>query len=121
MSKKKRIRLNKEQKSILKNLEWFVANRINWVGEQDLKEAVLDGHWAVFSIREDPYKTYAKYWTFDCFDCLLMTDSQKGADAIVKWNSPTHALMVNMRYFNETREVRNSWMPRFCFPDNLDE
>jgi hypothetical protein len=117
MAKKKRIRLNQEQKLILKHLEWFIKNKIIWVGEQDLKDTVLDGHWAVFSIRGDPYKTYAEHWTFDCFDTLLMADSKRDAEIIVKWNMPTHALIVNIRWFNEAKEIRNAWKPEFNFSE----
>lgn len=121
MAKKKRVRLSKNQKTTLKHLKWFVENKIIWVGEQDFKDAVLDGHWAVFSIRENPYETYAKYWTFDCFDSLLITDSKSNAEAIVRWNAPTHALIVDLKYFDEISETRRAWKPNFNFPEDLDE
>ena len=123
MGKQKKIKLNKEQKEILKNLKWYIKNKIIWMGPKDdryLKEICLDGHVAVFSISGDPYKNYAKYWTFDCFDSLLMTDSVDGAKAITKWNRDTHTLIIDLRLFMYLGEIKRYYKPRFEFPEGLE-
>ena len=81
----------------------------------------MDGHIAVFTIRDNPYKTYAEYWAFDCFDTVVMADSVNVAKAILKHNTPTYGLAVDLKLFRIISEVRNSWGPEFCFPDNLNE
>lgn len=124
MGKQKKIKLDKEQKIIFKHLKWYINNRINWMGPKDdryLKEACLDGSVAVFSISGDPYKNYAKYWTFDCFDSLLMTDSSESAAAIMKWNRDTHSLAVDLRWFMYLGEIKRYYAPHFEFPENLDD
>ncbi|KKM85105.1 hypothetical protein LCGC14_1292340 [marine sediment metagenome] len=123
MGKQKKIKLNKEQKEILKNLKWYIKNKIIWMGPKDdryLKEICLDGHVAVFSISGDPYKNYAKYWTFDCFDSLLMIDSVEGAESIMKYNRDTHALIVDLRLFMYLGEIKRYYKPRFEFPEGLE-
>jgi len=123
VGKQKKIKLNKEQKEILKNLKWYIKNKIIWMGPKDdryLKEICLDGHVAVFSISGDPYKNYAKYWTFDCFDSLLMIDSVEGAESIMKYNRDTHALIVDLRLFMYLGEIKRYYKPRFEFPEGLE-
>ena len=113
--RKKKIKLNAEQKKILKHLEHYTKHFINWAGEQDLREAASDGHIAVFSRRGDcPYSD-------DYFDFVIMTDDVEGAYAILKWNTPTHGLIVDLKWFDVLKEVKNSWKPGNSLPDNLDE
>ena len=85
-----------------------------------LKETCLDGHVAVFSISGDPYRNYAKYWTFDCFDSLLMIDSVEGAESIMKYNRDTHVLIVDLRLFMYLGEIKRYYKPRFEFPEGLE-
>lgn len=110
--RKKKVKLNAEQKKILAQLELFVSTRIKWVGEQDLKETVLDDGWfAVFSIRGDPEKIKAKYGTTECYDSLMLVDTKDGAKAILDWNQSTHALAINLQWFSLIEERRKPYSP----------
>lgn len=118
--RKKKIKLNAEQKKILIHLEWFIENKIIWVGEQDLREAVADGGWfAVFSIRGEPHEIYAKHWTTECFNCLVMANDREGAMAILKWNPSSHVLAINLKWFALVEERRRPYSPESFLPEEL--
>lgn len=117
--RKKKIKLNAYQKKIFKHLEWFIANEIVWIGEQDLREAVLDGHIAVFSISGDPEVIYRVSPSSNCFDTLVMDEDRKGAEAIMRWNPSTHSMAVDLNWFYVMAEQRRPFSPDFRIPKDL--
>lgn len=121
MGKKNRIRLSKQERQLYNKLQWFVKNKINWVGTQDLKEIVLDGtQYVVFSMTGDPYKTYAEHWDFDCFDTITGAKDLYEAKAIMFWNSFTHAIAVQLFSFSVAMEMRRRYDMKMSLPDGID-
>ena len=119
--RKKKVKLNSNQKELLKNLEHYISNEINWVGEQDLRATVVDGHIAIISRRGDPCVGYAKYWTYDFYDTIMATDTLDSAMLILKYSMPTCAIAVDLRYLLLLKEVNNIWKPRFGFSEGFIE
>lgn len=120
MGKKQRIRHTPAQKIVYNHLLWYTQNKINWVGDGNLKEAALDGSYAVFSIRGDPYKLYAEHWDNEnIFDTLIMTETMENARAVVKWNYDTHARVVDLKWMQVMLEMKRMWRPMSCLPDEL--
>lgn len=113
----KEIALLENREKWYANIKEYVSSCINWRGKEvNLKDAVVDGPIAVFSLREDPLNTYVKHWTFDCYDMVICTDKLKDAQTIVKYNAPTRAKIVDLRYFITLGTYQRSWAPMSYMP-----
>jgi hypothetical protein len=104
MVKKKKIKLTKEQKVWHKNLVWYLENKLNWVGDQNLKEAVQDGKYAIISESQEPL-----WW--DCFDGITCTDSMESVRCILKWTPCISARVVELDHLDIMVEVYESRGP----------
>ncbi len=104
-------KLTDTQKKTLANLEWFIKNEIVWDGNKDLRDAVLDGHIAVFSIRGDERVLYRVAPSRNYFDTLVMTDTKENAKLIMKYNLTTKSIMVDMLRLYTMEEMCRSFVP----------
>lgn len=120
--RKKKPKLSKEQKQFLKSMEGqfntlmeFVSKRIKWVGEEDFKDQMFDGSpdgsYAVFSIRREPELILKEHGTYDCFDTCAIFDDSSFADAYMKYNVPTHAILADLVTGHIVKEESRSYSP----------
>lgn len=98
----KKIRLNKVQKLRHENLVWYLKNKCLFVGTQNLKEAVLDGKYAVLSVRGEHSE--------NVFECVICCDKED-IDSQVKYNCSTRTRVLNLDSLMEVMEVTKSWAP----------
>ncbi|MHA2280176.1 MAG: hypothetical protein ACXAC5_04800 [Promethearchaeota archaeon] len=104
MGKKKKIKLTKEQKVWLENLQWYLKNKVNWVGDQDLRDCVIDGKYAILSVSHEPM-----WW--DCFDGIMCTDSMDSVKCIIEWSPCCEVRVVELEHLDIMLEVYHSRGP----------
>jgi len=120
MGKKSRIRLTVEQKQWLENLEWYLENKVCWAGDEDLKELVQDGKYAVLMCGKpiEYAKDKAPLEGFNCprwdfFDSLLCCDARHSAECIIKYSPGSLFRLVELDYLMELMEVRKLYSPNY--------
>jgi hypothetical protein len=102
MAKKLKIKLTKEQKVWHENLEWYLKNKVSWKSEQNTKDAVLDGKYAVlFASGKDDY-----------FSSMICIDCKEGIDVLLAYcPSYTTAHAIELDHMDLVVEVRKSVGP----------
>jgi len=103
---KKKIKLNEEQKRWHQNLlEYIQKGGVRLDTEQNLKECILDGPFAILSVRGD--------FDWDCryFDCIVCTDTFEEAKVVVKWSCSTASHVIDLREPKTMYEERRRWQP----------
>lgn len=100
----KKIRLTTEQKAWHENLDWYLKNKVRFMGKQNLKEAVLDGNFAVLSIN-------GECKVDDLFENVVCCESMDAAWAIVRYNPSSNCRVVNLNSLMVRLEVKRPWVP----------
>ena len=101
---KKKIKLNSTQKRHLERIKKLQKDGV-YVGEQDLKDMVLDGKYAVLSIRNP------------VFDTIICADDEETARAIMKYNRSSFTRIVNLDTNDMVNESNKSWIPRLSIEE----
>lgn len=98
MSKKKKTKLSSDQKRRLNCLK-SLQDDGSLVTDQDLKDLVQDGEYAVLSIRAPIFAT------------VICTDSEESARIIADKNYSSFTRIVDMRKGETVVEINRPWIP----------
>jgi len=96
---KKKIKLTQEQKVWHENLEWYLKNKVVWSGDQNLKEAVLDGKYAVL------------YGEELCYNAIVCVNTKEDVELQLKWNPFIVAHVIELDHLDLVKEVVKSRGP----------
>lgn len=115
---RKRIKLTPEQKKWHKHLEWYLEKKVNWIGDQDLKDVVLDGKYAVLMLCSIPEMN-------GCYDRIVCADTVEGAESVMEYNTSPVVRLVELDFLMELKEIREMSKPNFKnyveMLDDIDE
>lgn len=96
----KKVKLNSEQKRRLDKLK-KLQNSGQYIGDQDLKEVVLDGgKYAVLSMRNP------------VFESIVCADDEDSAREVMRRNYSSFARIVNLTTGEIIVEQDRPWLPR---------
>lgn len=94
----KRIRLNEDQRRWLENLEHFLKHT-SYTGDQNLKELMLDGPYAVLHSSEDhPYD--------QSYDVIVCCENLLTARAVMRYNPGAVFLVVDLESKRLVEQLR---------------
>lgn len=102
----KKVKLNSDQKRSLDKLKKFQEDG-TYVGDQDLKEVVLEGHkYAVLSVRTP------------VFESVVCADDETNAREIMNRNYSSFARVVDLSTGEVVAERDRAWIPRLSVEDD---
>lgn len=106
---KKRSKLTEEQKRWHKHLEWYLKTKCLWLGENSLKEAVLDGRYAVLSVHDKK--------PGDCFTNVTCVETLEEAGLQIRWNPYTYLQVVDLEYISVKMTLRKPYEPEWLLSE----